>query len=259
MKLLKYPVFKKGRVLKKEMLESIRDFPKKMFDNFYINYSDGIIKGFDFTVNENELIINPGIIKINNEILCLENKESINYENTNKEMIIKLIVDKKNLKKESDDFLIVDTEVKIEELSGELKENELELGRYKLREGAYLRTTYDKLEDFLVEYNTLNIINVKYSGLKEHTLKIDILHKFANELLLKAKEDFDILFAYMILNSETINREILIHYLEKKLKKDSKTLNNLEIYHNLIKIIKNLGRKVENNKNDRRVNKIIID
>ena len=47
-----YPLFERKRLLKKEMLENIRDFPRDIFDIFFRNYSDGILTGCDIEVKE---------------------------------------------------------------------------------------------------------------------------------------------------------------------------------------------------------------
>jgi hypothetical protein len=53
-----------------------------------------------------------------------------------------------------------------------LKEDELELGRFKLREGAVLRSDYTDFFDLITEYNTINVINVEYAGIKESTMNL---------------------------------------------------------------------------------------
>ena len=57
-----YPVFEPKRLLKKEMLENLRDFPRSLFGFQYQNYSDGILYGCDITGTETGLILLPGIL-----------------------------------------------------------------------------------------------------------------------------------------------------------------------------------------------------
>ena len=40
-----YPIFEAKKVLKKEMLENLRDYPRTLFDIQYQEYSDGILYG----------------------------------------------------------------------------------------------------------------------------------------------------------------------------------------------------------------------
>ena len=57
-----YPVFEPKRLLKKEMLENLRDFPRSLFGLQYQNYSDGILYGCDITGTETGMILLPGIL-----------------------------------------------------------------------------------------------------------------------------------------------------------------------------------------------------
>ena len=40
-----YPLFERKRLLKKEMLENLRDYPRNIFQILYQSYSDGILSG----------------------------------------------------------------------------------------------------------------------------------------------------------------------------------------------------------------------
>lgn len=44
------PKFEKGRILKTEMLENLRDYPRSFLDIRYQDFSDGIITGMNVTV-----------------------------------------------------------------------------------------------------------------------------------------------------------------------------------------------------------------
>ena len=41
----RYPLFETGRILKKEALEVIRDYPRDLLDILYEGYTDGVIRG----------------------------------------------------------------------------------------------------------------------------------------------------------------------------------------------------------------------
>ncbi|BDU50621.1 hypothetical protein [Haliovirga abyssi] len=266
--LLKYPEFKKGRILKKEMLEELRDYPREMFEIYFSDYSDGIIVGFEIKVKDEELIISPGILKINKGILYLKKEEKISYEKTNKEMQIKLVLEEKT---EDKDYGYLNGEVVIEELKeksknkDEIKErdenkNEIELGRYKLREGALLRDSYENLMDYSVEYNMLNIINVKYSTISGNSLKKEILDKFGDVLVRKGEQSIDISFGMNILNGKEVSRKAINVYLERKLKKKIDELENIDIYNHLLKISKNIGKEERVEKTGRRrATRIIVE
>ena len=47
-----YPLFERKKVLKKEMLENLRDYPRDVFHILYQDYSDGILVGCELKVQE---------------------------------------------------------------------------------------------------------------------------------------------------------------------------------------------------------------
>ncbi len=40
-----YPLFERKHLLKKEMLDNLRDYPREIFNMLYQDYSDGILSG----------------------------------------------------------------------------------------------------------------------------------------------------------------------------------------------------------------------
>jgi hypothetical protein len=66
-----FPNFGKGRILKKEMLESLRDYPRDYLDICFKDYSNGIISGADILVGENGITVSRGVVKHNNRIYML--------------------------------------------------------------------------------------------------------------------------------------------------------------------------------------------
>lgn len=57
-----YPVFEAKKVLRIEMLENLRDYPRTLFDIEYQEYSDGILYGCRLKAADKELTVLPGII-----------------------------------------------------------------------------------------------------------------------------------------------------------------------------------------------------
>ena len=169
-----FPNFGKGRILKKEMLENLRDFPRNFFDIYFKNHSNGIIAGTDIHIGGNNITVRSGIIKHNGRIYMLTDEYEFPYYNTNKEVVIKV----KFLGDSSEgDFSTYKTKIFLDDVI-EKSEDELELGRFKLREGAILRSVYTDFYDFETEFNTVNIINAEYSGYGKSTLSPDILRYF---------------------------------------------------------------------------------
>jgi hypothetical protein len=137
----------------------------------------------------------------------------------------------------------------------------LELGRFKLREGATLRAIYNQFSDFATEYNTINIINVKYANLNKYTLHPLIVRNFANKLLQESEGDYlDIAFSMSSLNSRIANRDVIINYLSRKLNLVRKDYTNLDIYKYMQRVIKGLsGNGRKKSKVENGPSKIIVD
>jgi len=237
-----FPNFGTGRILKKEMLECLRDYPRDFFDVYFKDYSNGIIAGADAVVGENIITIERGIVKHNGRIYILEKDYELPYNYTNSEALIKIKFLDENVK---GDFIQYSTNIFIDS-SAALGSDELELGRFKLREGAILRSDYTDFFDLTTEYNTINIVNVEYSALDKSTLKPFILKYFSRILLECNSENInDILFAMQCLNTGSIEREVLIYYISKRWGIEIKEYTNMEIYKYLCHIVKEVksGKK----------------
>ncbi len=71
--------FKKGSILRKEMLQEMYNYPRVALESFYYNYSDGILYGLLWEdIGDDKHIITPGALKYKGEIFYL--KESIEIE-----------------------------------------------------------------------------------------------------------------------------------------------------------------------------------
>ena len=67
-----YPLFNSGRLLKIDMLEELRDFPREFFDIRLKEYSNGIISGCDIDVTDDFIDIKKGIIKYQDVLYLLK-------------------------------------------------------------------------------------------------------------------------------------------------------------------------------------------
>lgn len=76
--------FEKGSILRKEMLESMYDFPRFLCDGYYSKYGDGVLYGLEWENIDNKHSITPGALKYNGEIYFQTEKliveDSINME-----------------------------------------------------------------------------------------------------------------------------------------------------------------------------------
>lgn len=250
------PYFKKGNILKKGMLMNLRNYPRKFVDFYFLDYSNGVIAGSSIFVEDGYFCINEGIVKFNDVIYISDGIGRVKYFNTNKEMIVKI---KFQDKREEKDYSCYESDIIVDD-NLQIGENELELGRFKLREGAYLRSEYNNFSAFETEFNTVNIINVLYANVGRPTLHPLIVKEFASNLLELSGDDFiDIAFAMECLNSRVVRRDLLENYLNRKLGLKKKKYTNLEIYKYMKNIIKELsGNRVIKNEG-RKAPRIIVD
>ncbi len=255
----KYPLFNSGRLLKIEMLEELRDFPREFFDAQFKGYSDGIISGCDLEIFDNYIKISKGIIKYHDVIYILQEDNELEYTCNNKLTILKV----KFLPEMQDsDFKINSTEISLtEELN--LEENEIEICRFKLRNGAKLRSNHTDFIDLGTEYDTVNTIHAPYAAYGESSLNPEILRRFGRELLeCNLNEPWDISFAMMCVQSkDAIQKEIIKSYLAYKLNIEMGYYSNIDLYYYLSDVLKSAkdGMGSHGRRGSGRFKKILID
>ena len=218
------------------MLENLRDFPRDVLDIFCEDMSDGIVCGFIPTVNKEIITISKGIIK---------------------DVMLKLCFCDEIQEK---DYKINDIQISIDS-DMNLLPNQIELGRFRLKKGAYLRSEYQDLYDFTTEYNTINIVNVKYAGQHQHTLNKMILQYFAKEAFeYQLKDGIDFSFCMLCLNSQKTERAVIQQYIAYKTGEEKKELSNAEIHKQLVKILEEIRKNSRMIKKKKTTNsKIIMD
>ncbi len=254
---LEYPKFTKGRILKIDMLEDLRDYSRDTLDILTSRLSDGIVEGFYPKVFENTIEFSKGIVKYNNQVYLINEQLSIGYEATEVDVLIKLVfLDEK----QETDYNVQEIELVLDK-NITILSNEIELGRFKLKSGAYLRADYKDLDDYTTEFNTINFINVKYSSIEEHTLTPTFMRIYGKEILkVKPKESWDINFGLLCVNSEKVTRESIIRYIDIRLNENNIELNNYELHRKLILVLDKVRKEnhfVTKNKRERKT--IIVD
>ena len=254
-----YPVINAGEVIDKETLELLRDNPMEITTLMNKRYHDGIIDGFEVSVTSDRenIRIEKGILKFDSKYFWSNEPFIVKIPEIEDRYIIKFrltceIKEKKRYIRTGDIII---------EKGTDLQEDELEITRFIKREGAELRTAYNKYEDLNREYNTLNLVYRKYSCLHTDGRLDPLILKFwAEEAFEKENLDsFDIIFASKALDYN-VNRDNTIMYINRKLKEKKKVYTNEEIYQNLLHILNNLGmdRKLKE-ESIFRPRKIIVD
>lgn len=257
----KFPIFEKGRVLKLEMLEALRDYPFDLIQTRYADYSDGIISGLNVS-SENELVnISRGLVKFDGRIYILVNDFSIHCENLGVDLVLKIrFEDYDENEKDFNDFytdIIFDTEF-------ELQENDIEICRFDLREGAKLRYNYIDMYDMTTRYDTVNIIHAPFSAYGESTVSPKLTRYFAKEVFnTTAFDHIDMSFCSLCLNNDIpIDKLLIMGYIKQKLDIDEKEVfTNIKIFNYLCKILDNIKNDKNNIRKSKGINKkkIIVD
>ncbi|BCZ45179.1 hypothetical protein psyc5s11_12460 [Clostridium gelidum] len=254
-----YPLFNSGRLLKIDMLEELRDFPREFLDARLKEYSNGVISGCDIEVIDGFITINKGIMKHQDTLYLLKKENKIQYECNNKLMILKVkflpSVEDKDFRKNS-------TEINLNE-NFALENNEIEICRFKLRIGAKLRINHVDFNDLCTEYDTVNTIYSPYAAYGESSLNPEILRRFGRELLqCNLSEAWDISFGMTCVQSkEAIQKEIIVSYLVYKLNVEIKDYSNEEVYYYLLEVLDSAknGARGNSHKESGRYKKILID
>lgn len=234
----KIPKFDKGRLLRSEALEEMRDYPKEILELWGNNLSDGVVSGFLISQQESNIIVGPGILRHGGKCWVLREPCVLQHEHYNmvQQIFIRVLAPK-----EEEDFIVYPFEVELSDLR-EPQKGEYELGRYCLQEGAHLRgiEEYQDFKDLTTEYNTVNLLAVPMAGIGSATLHPVICKKYVMELQEVSKDPVDDLFIMLCLNSNIIQKQVIVYYLKKKrsnLQSAVTDERNDAIYHQLLLIL----------------------
>lgn len=233
------PSFKRGSILKQNMLESLRDYPYSAVELMYLNYGDGVISGFDIEIaEEREIIVSPGIIKINGRVylstenLHIEQKEEVHYV---------YVILSETETPDGRDFTI--------ELTQSSAENEhgVELFRYTKNARLF---KFQSIQDVVnLPTNRINVINQRRSINGGSTLAQGCFELYAKEILNSDNASMkDISFAYQCLNG--INNIALIEQYFNGAKTNEQIVSEMKVRLSSLKKNK-ITHKVESAKKEK--------
>lgn len=242
-----FPLFREGHLLRTQMLEAFTDYSFRFGELLYTGYANGIISGCQLTTTEDTIIVHPGLVLFFGKVFYIKEPTSVNYAPTDELRILKLHY----LGEEQTESMIrYEMELSLEEDSKQ-KEGQIEMCRFTLQQGAYLRCQYQSFEDWGTAYDTLNMVHVPYAALGHSTLHPELLRTFAKEMLTHTLENqMDISFCLDILSrggavcSEALTAYIGLHNGVGTVKE-----NNQEIYNGLLDIL----REVRSGGNQKKV------
>jgi len=250
------PVFATGRVLKADMLSEGMNYPEEMFTCLFQGYSDGILSGMDITITKQLLVVHPGILRYRGMFYYSMQAEKVPYQADGKQYYLRIRFHEEHKTKDS---VIRTTELMLSDET-EMQVSEMELARFKLKEGALLRQDYQNFSDFNTEHNTLNIIHALYAAKGKASLSPVLTAYFGRELLRRSNENIDISFALECLRGEVINRQQIMAYIEKRFndEKISEAVN-LSIYHALEQILQMVGREEGKQERSHKNRRILVE
>lgn len=235
-----YPVFEEKKLLTKEMLDNLRDFPRELFDLQYRGYSDGILLGCELEGYEGGLRIMPGILYYQGIPYFLKEPFEVSFQAEGKLVYLKVRFLGKTIGARQEEYL---SQIYIDERMPD-PNCDLELGRFKLQVGARLRTEYVDFYDYATEFDTMDRIHVPYAALGQHSIWPQLLKCFAKELLHFPKHDLrDIAFCLHCLQLEkAMPYEAVKAYLNVRLGQD-REYTNQQVYSALRNILRESGGK----------------
>lgn len=237
-----YPVFEAKRLLKKEMLENLRDFPRNLFGLQYQAYSDGILIGCDIKGSETGLTILPGVVLYKGVPYFLDKPYPVSYRAEGKLVYVKVHFWDKAIGAGGEEFF---SQVIVDEQEPDTKQ-ELELARFKLQSGARLRSEYVDFYDYETEFDTVNRIHAPYAAPGHPGIWPQICQCFAKELVKYPVTDiWDSAFCLSCLQlMEAMSYEALRTYLNMRLGQN-RDYTNEQVYSALKRILRTNGGRRE--------------
>lgn len=229
------PVFVHKNILKKEMLDELRDYPLQVSRLLFADCGEGVLKGCKITWEKNILKVHPGLILYGGNIYRLDKEQRLDCPPTDRLTFIKVHFVTMDDRK---DYMGGTGNVYLDEKPPGLRE--IELGRFRLQEGARLRTVYENFEDYQTEFDTVNRIHMPCVCAGSVGLWPELLMGFALELMRTETESaFDISFAMQILGAKgEVPRELVVFYVERNIGKKITDLSGSHLYEMLLRILK---------------------
>lgn len=230
----KIPTLNPGPV-KKEIMQCLRDIALDEQNIRYHEHTDGIIAGCGLVEESMKVGLVNGIVKFAGRLYKLKEKTLVSYEPTDNWTALKLRFSPQMQHREYVHYV---AELALD-VSLDLKPNEMEMGRFKLKTGSRLRTTYKDFWDMGTEYDTVNLLYVRQAALYATTLSPAITMHFAREAFQYAAEyPLDAAFCTACLqNGGPVSRELIQRYVCIRIGREYSEMDNAELHRGLAQIL----------------------
>lgn len=236
------PEFRAKRLLRAEMLEQLRDYPKNLAELALCDFTDGLLSGGNLSWNKEILTVSPGTLYWKGRLYFQEKPCSIPCRSMDHMQYLKVrFADEQREAGQvrgAGEIVLENTETD--------PIYELELCRFFLQEGARLRVKHENFEDFSTRYDTINILYASYAAQGEGAIPPVVLKQYAKELLELGTENiYDISFAMNILAmGGNVLTECVREYIKIRMEIPSleKPSNTEEYYKNLLLLLNRIKR-----------------
>lgn len=206
------PRFSYGKLLRNEHLVALErqsfDFPALLFDG----WGNGVISGCRLSTTMDTVTMGPGVVCFEGVLYGVQEPISVEYYPTDETRYLKLYIGSNEGNEACDTRRFT---LKLSEQE-QLGSGELELCRFRLQPGAYLRCNYTDFRDRETLYDTLNIIHSTYSAHGGDGLNPAITRAYAKEILrIGGVPDFDAAICISWLNANyAISQQVVQSYLK---------------------------------------------
>jgi hypothetical protein len=253
-----YPIFSPGRVLKQEMLCLLRDYPRDYADILYRDYADGVLAGCNLVVNQATIGIEPGMVRYQGKLYIMKESVQVSYSPNGQDTMLKIHFKKE---RQSGDFIISSGDILLQP-NLKLADNEMELCRFRLKQGARLRDDYQDFADLATEYDTVNILHAPYAAPYESTLSPAITRLFAVEALRnRSMHAFDYAFAAQCAQGQAVARLLITAYTSARLGIVTQDSSHQDLHRHLARILSDIrqGREPVNGSGRGGTRRILVD
>ena len=254
-----YPLFERNRILKKELLWSLRDYSFSHVQLEYQEYGQGILRGCEIQVQGDELAVGPGMIKYGQFICLMMEEQRIGYKPAEQMQYLKLKIE---IDRRSQDYTAYQINLALD-LNEIQAENEFELCRFNLRKGAQLRDHYKDFSDMETEYDTVNVLHADWGGLGGGSIAPAITRYFA-EIVLDNENSLsdDRSFSYLSLSQTgAVPIKVLSDYCSRRTGNSPEGMtDSVRLYKSLCVIIDNIRKgKEEMGRDKKERHRILVD